>query len=85
PGEGPPDGARPPRRRVWEAVATGACSIVVGARSALFLPFTRLKLIVVDEEHDTSFKQEEGFIYQARDLAVVRGKMEAAAVVLASA
>lgn len=77
--------APPARRRVWEAVATGACPIVVGARSALFLPFTNLRLIVVDEEHDTSFKQEEGFIYQARDLAVVRGKMEAAAVVLASA
>jgi primosomal protein N' (replication factor Y) (superfamily II helicase) len=77
--------APPARRRVWEAVATGVCPIVVGARSALFLPFTNLKLIVVDEEHDTSFKQEEGFIYQARDLAVVRGKMEAAAVVLASA
>ncbi len=77
--------APPARRRVWEAAATGACSIVVGARSALFLPFANLKLIVVDEEHDTSFKQEEGFIYQARDLAVVRGKMEAAAVILASA
>jgi primosomal protein N' (replication factor Y) len=77
--------APPARRRVWEAVATGTCSIVVGARSALFLPFVNLKLIVVDEEHDTSFKQEEGFIYQARDLAVARGKMEAAAVILASA
>ena len=77
--------APPARHRVWEAVATGACSIVVGARSALFLPFVNLKLIVVDEEHDTSFKQEEGFIYQARDLAVARGKMEAAAVILASA
>lgn len=77
--------APPARRRVWEAAATGGCSIVVGARSALFLPFVNLKLIVVDEEHDTSFKQEEGFIYQARDLAVARGKMEGAAVVLASA
>lgn len=77
--------APPARRRVWEAVATGACPIVVGARSALFLPFVNLKLIVVDEEHDTSFKQEEGFVYQARDLAVARGKMEAAAVILASA
>ena len=85
PGEWHSDVAPPARRRVWEAVAAGRCSIVVGARSALFLPFTRLKLIVVDEEHDTSFKQEEGFIYQARDLAVVRGKMEEAAVVLASA
>ncbi len=57
----------------------------MGARSALFLPFRRLKLIVVDEEHDGSFKQEEGFIYHARDLAVVRGRIEDAAVVLASA
>ena len=76
----------PPRRRqVWEAVAAGRCRVVVGARSALFLPFARLRLIVVDEEHDGSYKQEEGFIYQARDLAVARAKIEGAAVVLASA
>ncbi|HEY5009431.1 MAG TPA: DEAD/DEAH box helicase, partial [Caulobacteraceae bacterium] len=55
----------PARRRVWEAVAEGRCRIVVGARSALFLPFANLKLIVVDEEHDGSFKQEDGFVYQA--------------------
>jgi primosomal protein N' (replication factor Y) len=85
PGEWHSDVAPPVRRRVWEAVATGCCRIVVGARSALFLPFGDLKLIVVDEEHDASFKQEEGFIYQARDLAVARGKIEDAAVVLASA
>jgi primosomal protein N' (replication factor Y) len=75
----------PRRRRVWEAVAANRCRIVVGARSALFLPFTHLKLIVVDEEHDASFKQEEGFIYQARDLAVARAHLEKAAIVLASA
>jgi len=85
PGEWHSDVAPPARRRVWEAVAAGRCSIVVGARSALFLPFQRLKLIVVDEEHDGSFKQEEGFIYHARDLAVVRGKIEEAGVLLASA
>ena len=85
PGEWHSDVAPPARRRVWEAVATGRCRIVVGARSALFLPFRHLRLIVVDEEHDSSFKQEEGFIYHARDLAVVRGKIEKAAVVLASA
>ena len=75
----------PRRRRVWEAVAAGRCNIVVGARSALFLPFANLKLIIVDEEHDGSYKQEEGFIYHARDLAVARAKIENAAVVLASA
>ena len=75
----------PARRRVWEAVAEGRCRIVVGARSALFLPFANLKLIVVDEEHDGSFKQEDGFVYQARDLAVARAKIEEALVVLASA
>jgi primosomal protein N' (replication factor Y) len=85
PGEWHSEIAPPARRRVWEAVAAGRCRIVVGARSALFLPFTNLQLIVVDEEHDGSFKQEEGFIYQARDLAVVRGKIERAAVLLASA
>jgi primosomal protein N' (replication factor Y) len=85
PGEWHSDVAPPARRRVWEAVANGRCRIVVGARSALFLPFPNLKLMVVDEEHDASFKQEEGFIYHARDLAVARGKIEDAAVILASA
>jgi primosomal protein N' (replication factor Y) len=75
----------PRRRETWEAVALGEARIVVGARSALFLPFSDLALIVVDEEHDASFKQDEGFIYHARDLAVARGKIEAAPVVLASA
>ena len=79
-------GVAPPRRRmVWEAVVAGRCNIVVGARSALFLPFTRLKLIVVDEEHDGSFKQEEGLVYHGRDLAVARARIEGAVVVLASA
>src|SRR5258706_6540052 len=54
PGEWHSDVAPPARRRVWEAVAAGNCRIVVGARSALFLPFNRLKLIVVDQEHDGS-------------------------------
>ena len=75
----------PARRRVWETVASGEARIVVGARSALFLPFHDLALIIVDEEHDGSYKQEEGFIYQARDLAVARGKIEGCAVVLVSA
>jgi primosomal protein N' (replication factor Y) len=77
--------AAPLRRQIWEGVAEGSCRIVVGARSALFLPYRRLRLVVVDEEHDSSFKQEEGFCYHARDLAVARAKIEGAAVVLASA
>jgi len=79
-------GIAPPRRRdTWEGVAAGVARIVVGARSALFLPFARLNLIIVDEEHDSSYKQEDGFIYHARDLAVARAKIEDCAVVLASA
>ena len=79
-------GVSPPRRRsAWEAAATGEARIVVGARSALFLPFSRLGLIIVDEEHDGSYKQEDGLIYQARDMAVARAKIEDCAIVLASA
>src|SRR4051794_1630104 len=66
PGEWPSGVAPPMRRRVWQGVADGSCRIVVGARSALFLPFAKLSLIVVDEEHDGSFKQEDGFIYHGR-------------------
>ena len=77
--------APPQRRLVWEAVASGTARIVVGARSALFLPFADLALVVVDEEHDGAYKQEDGFIYHARDLAVARGKIEGCPVVLASA
>lgn len=73
------------RRRVWREVAAGRARIVVGARSALFLPFRKLRLIVVDEEHDQSYKQEEGVTYHARDLAVLRAATELCAIVLASA
>jgi len=73
------------RRRAWRAVADGSARVVVAARSGLFLPFAHLGLVVVDEEHDPSFKQEEGVIYNARDMAVVRAKMASAPVVLASA
>jgi len=73
------------RRETWRAIAEGRIGVVVGARSALFLPFADLGLIVVDEEHDTSFKQEEGVCYNARDMAVVRARLVAAPVVLASA
>ncbi len=73
------------RRKIWEGVATGKVRLVVGARSALFLPFQRLGLIVVDEEHDGSYKQEDGVRYQARDLAVFRARLDTAMVILASA
>ena len=73
------------RRRAWREVAEGRARIVVGARSALFLPFRHLRMIVVDEEHDPTYKQDEGLAYQARDLALVRAKLEGAMVVLASA
>jgi primosomal protein N' (replication factor Y) len=73
------------RRRAWNAVARGEAQVVVGARSALFLPFPRLSLLVVDEAHETSFKQEDGVHYHARDVAVMRGKFEECPVVLATA
>ncbi|MGE0596923.1 MAG: primosomal protein N' [Hyphomonadaceae bacterium] len=73
------------RRRAWREVAAGRARLVVGARSALFLPFPDLKLIIIDEEHDPSYKQEEGVIYQARDLAVARAKLGECGIILASA
>ncbi len=73
------------RRRTWRAVANGEARVVVGARSALFLPYTDLGLIIVDEEHESAFKQEEGVIYHARDMAVVRARLAGCPVVLASA
>ena len=77
----------PPRRRArtWEAVAQDEVQVVVGARSALFLPYADLGLIVVDEEHDPAYKQEDGAHYHARDMAVVRGSIAKFPVVLASA
>jgi primosomal protein N' (replication factor Y) len=75
----------PLRGRIWRAVAENKAKLVVGARSALFLPFPDLGLIVVDEEHDQSYKQEERVAYQARDMAVVRGHLGRFPVVLSSA
>jgi primosomal protein N' (replication factor Y) len=75
----------PMRGRVWRAVAENQAKLVVGARSALFLPFPDLGLIVVDEEHDVGYKQEERVAYQARDMAVVRGSLGSIPVVLSSA
>ena len=73
------------RRATWRQVADGAVRVVIGARSALFLPFAELGLIVVDEEHESSFKQEEHVIYHARDMAVVRASIAQIPIVLVSA
>jgi primosomal protein N' (replication factor Y) (superfamily II helicase) len=77
--------AQKARRRAWREIAEGRARLIVGARSALFLPYPNLKLIVIDEEHDPSYKQEDGVIYQARDLAVARAKLGECMVILASA
>ncbi|PWR20840.1 primosomal protein N' [Zavarzinia compransoris] len=73
------------RRRVWRGVAAGAVGLVIGARSALFLPFADLGVIIVDEEHDQGFKQDDGVAYHGRDMAVVRATIEDCPIVLASA
>ena len=73
------------RRRAWRAIAAGEAQVVVGARSALFLPYARLGLIVVDEAHEVSFKQDDGVRYNARDVAVMRARFEGVPVILASA
>lgn len=73
------------RRETWKAVLTGEVRVLAGARSALFLPYSELGAIIVDEEHDASYKQEDGVVYQARDMAVVRAKLENIPIVLSSA
>jgi primosomal protein N' (replication factor Y) (superfamily II helicase) len=73
------------RQRNWAAIAAGEAPVVVGARSALFLPYADLGLIVVDEEHDQAYKQDEGVHYHARDMAVVRAHIAKIPIVLASA
>lgn len=73
------------RWQAWEQARRGHCPIVLGTRSAVFLPFARLGLIIVDEEHDASLKQQDGFRYHARDLAMVRGRQMQVPVVLGSA
>ena len=73
------------RRRAWRSIASGEAQVVVGARSALFLPYANLGLIVVDEAHEISFKQDDGVRYNARDVAVMRGHFEEIPVILSSA
>jgi len=73
------------RRRAWRAIAEGSAQVIVGARSALFLPYAELGLIVVDEAHEISFKQDDGVRYNARDVSVMRSRFEEIPVVLASA
>ncbi len=73
------------RRNIWRGVANGSIKMVVGTRSALFLPWQNLGLVVVDEEHDTSYKQEDMGNYHARDMAVLRAKVSGFPIVLASA
>jgi len=85
PAEWHSDVSQKERKRVYRAVMRGEARVVVGARSALFLPFPELGLIVVDEEHEQAYKQEDGAIYHARDMAVVRARIEGCTAVLASA
>jgi primosomal protein N' (replication factor Y) (superfamily II helicase) len=73
------------RKVTWQAVAEGTAPVVVGARSALFLPFPDLGLVVVDEEHEAAFKQQDGVVYNARDMAVVRARLSGCPAVLVSA
>ena len=73
------------RRRAWRAIVEGNAQVVVGARSALFMPYAKLGLIVIDEAHEVSFKQDDGVRYNARDVAVIRAKFEHIPVILASA
>jgi primosomal protein N' (replication factor Y) len=73
------------RKNTWRGVATGETKVIVGARSALFLPFRDLGLIIVDEEHDPAYKQEDGVIYNARDMAIVRAHLGKIPVALVSA
>ncbi len=73
------------RRRAWRAIVSGQAQVVVGARSALFMPYRQLGLIVVDEAHEVSFKQDDGVRYNARDVAVIRARFESIPVILASA
>lgn len=73
------------RKTTWQAVAEGSATVVVGARSALFLPFPDIGLVIVDEEHEAAFKQQDGVVYHARDMAVVRARLAECPAILVSA
>ena len=73
------------KRKIWQSVINGNLNLVIGARSALLLPFKNLGLIVLDEEHDPSYKQDEGIIYHARDMAIARASVENIPIHLISA
>jgi primosomal protein N' (replication factor Y) len=73
------------KKKAWRSIVNGEASVIVGARSALFLPYQNLGYIVVDEEHDHSYKQETGVVYHARDVAVMRAQLEQCPIVLSSA
>ncbi len=73
------------KRKIWNAVMAQKALVVVGARSSLFLPFSNLGLVIIDEENDQSYKQEEGVIYNARDMAVLKCKIEKCGIILVSA
>jgi primosomal protein N' (replication factor Y) len=73
------------KRKNWLRIVSGDAKVIIGARSALFLPFKKLKLVVVEEEHDQSYKQEEGIVYNARDMAILKGAIENIKVLLVSA
>ena len=73
------------RKEMWHRSYRGDPIIIIGARSSLFIPFTNLGLIIVDEEHDPSYKQEDNILYQARDLAVVRSQFQKCGLILSSA
>ncbi len=79
-------GITPAKKRVgWQKIISGEARVIVGARSALFLPYKNLSLIIIDEEHDHSYKQEEGVMYHARDMAVARARFEHFPIILVSA
>ena len=79
-------GITPKKKKIiWSGISSGVVKVVIGARSSLFLPFKKLGLIIVDEEHDQSFKQDEGVIYNARDMAIARANFENIPVNLVSA